>query len=251
MEEPGDFSDEPFADRCEMLAQLEDALRTMEAVVAVAEATHSRREVTAAETAARTEPWKVPSIFASSHEADLALLGRHYSPNIFEWVVQSGGRGVTHPLDSHEADFASDLQMRCAARLRAREQSLQAKELGAVWMLHRREMLEAEARDAALLSTVREHSTRSSRTVQVGDEHWLGAAGPLPRRWPQRDRPWLARAEQPRPLRLPVHGPRLERARLPQYPAPQARYLNELMHANMEGYLAAVQALSPWPPREQ
>lgn len=145
---------------------------------------------------------KVPSIFSSGHKSDLECLGRHYEPNIFAWGA-FGGEGVE--------DDATSLQLRCAARLRARERALKSRDLGAVWRLQRSEMREADAFLGAF-----DHA-----------EAYAGLA--VAAQVAQRPRP---------PSPWPVAG-RVAAARL-EGRQTQADYLDELLHANPEGYAAAI-----------
>ncbi|CAE8694484.1 unnamed protein product, partial [Polarella glacialis] len=82
------------------------------------------------------EPRRLPSVFAASSAADIAMLNRYYTPNIFAWSALGGGGGVQ--------DDVSDLQLRVASRLRAREELLKQQELGTLWRLQREEMQEAD-----------------------------------------------------------------------------------------------------------
>eukprot|EP00929_Paragymnodinium_shiwhaense_P054239 TRINITY_DN27178_c0_g1_i1.p1 TRINITY_DN27178_c0_g1~~TRINITY_DN27178_c0_g1_i1.p1 ORF type:complete len:228 (-),score=47.14 TRINITY_DN27178_c0_g1_i1:209-892(-) len=81
------------------------------------------------------EPSKRPSIWTSTHEADLERLGRHYTPNIFAWSA-STEEGVE--------DDVSPLQLRIAARLSARQRQLDAAGLDTVKKLQEQEMYEAD-----------------------------------------------------------------------------------------------------------
>lgn len=79
---------------------------------------------------------KVPSIFASCHEKDLEFLRRHYTPNIFDWSVH-GGEGVQ--------DDVSDLELRIASRLRARQETLDNMPDDDLWYQQRNEMRECNS----------------------------------------------------------------------------------------------------------
>lgn len=78
-----------------------------------------------------------PSIFTSTAEEDMRMLSRHYQPNIFAMRNVGGEVGV--------ADDVQGWQLRCAARLRMRQKTLNAIDLESAWRVHRHEMEEADA----------------------------------------------------------------------------------------------------------
>lgn len=81
------------------------------------------------------------SIFRSADPKELAMLGRHYRPNV--WAM-AGPRACAAPVES-VADDVQGWQLRCAARLRARQAALDGVCLEDAWRVQRREMAEADA----------------------------------------------------------------------------------------------------------
>lgn len=155
----------------------------------------------------QASPSKVPSVFGSGNKADLEKLKRHVFPNIFAWNAY-GGEGVE--------DDVSSLQLRAAARLRARQAELLAREkefgLGSVWEVQRQEMREADS----FLDAFDRNEAKSF--------------------------PWAPAAPPPMPCHPTGFPSRLPAQRWPPWHRPtKAEYMDELLRANPAGCGVAVQ----------
>jgi len=157
---------------------------------------------------------KVPSVFASAGDREQKLLSSLYGLNIFAWE-KNGGDGVENDV--------SALQLRCAARLRARERELKQRDLNGIREIQRAEMKDAdnflEAFDRQEFGIESPHYRHPARRRSGGGAGPLPSAGPA-MAWPD-------------PLG----------SLLPARRGPEA-YLDELLVANPEGCAAAVRSLS-------
>jgi len=168
---------------------------------------------------------KRPSVFASQDRKDLDMLSRYYKPNIFAWTA-SGDAGVM--------DDVSELQLRCAIRLRARQQRLNAADLDQVRQLHRREMEDVDA-------YVEGFDAYAAPAPPPRRPSNMGGAGPLPPSagpaFPSLNNPAWG-AWPPGPAAVPSWSSALPGRRTP------SEYLDELLRASPHGYATAVRHLA-------